>query len=226
MNMALSSALSSSAICCSMELFMMIICAFSSSTTFFSSAVNRFPVCMAASSTLATYNTGLSVSKKRSATADLSSLPRSSSRIFFPFSSCCLHRFNISYSAFTFGSAVRNSFSVRENFLSTLSRSLSWSSVSMISLSDMGSIAPSSRRIFSSSKQRITCTMASTSRILARNLFPRPSPLLAPFTKPAMSTISIWVGTIRLGFTSSASLSNLESGTSTSPILGSIVQKR
>ena len=36
--------------------------------------------------------------------------------------------------------------------------------------------------------------IASVSRILARNLFPSPSPLLAPFTSPAMSTISTVVG--------------------------------
>ena len=45
------------------------------------------------------------------------------------------------------------------------------------------------------SKHRITWMIASTSRILARNLLPSPSPLLAPRTSPAMSTISIWVGT-------------------------------
>ena len=38
--------------------------------------------------------------------------------------------------------------------------------------------------------------MALTSLIFAKNLFPNPSPLLAPFTKPAISTISNCVGTI------------------------------
>ena len=38
------------------------------------------------------------------------------------------------------------------------------------------------------------CTMESHSRMLARNWFPRPSPLLAPFTRPAMSTNSTEVG--------------------------------
>ena len=32
------------------------------------------------------------------------------------------------------------------------------------------------------------CKIASVSRILAKNLFPNPSPLLAPFTRPAIST--------------------------------------
>ena len=40
----------------------------------------------------------------------------------------------------------------------------------------------------SSSNARSTNTMASTSRMLARNLLPRPSPLLAPSTRPPMST--------------------------------------
>ena len=41
--------------------------------------------------------------------------------------------------------------------------------------------------------------MASVSRILAKNLLPKPSPLDAPFTKPAISTNSIVVGTTRSG---------------------------
>jgi len=67
--------------------------------------------------------------------------------------------------------------------------------------------------------------MASVSRILARNLFPNPSPLLAPFTKPAISTISTVVGIIFCGCTNSASLFNLLSGTVITPTLGSMVQK-
>jgi len=39
-----------------------------------------------------------------------------------------------------------------------------------------------------SEKQHTTCEMASTSRIWARNWLPRPSPRLAPFTNPAIST--------------------------------------
>src|SRR5215217_1023805 len=61
--------------------------------------------------------------------------------------------------------------------------------------------------------------------MLPRNWFPRPSPFEAPFTRPAISTISIVFGTTRLGFTSSSSLVSLSSGTVITPILGSIVQK-
>ena len=67
--------------------------------------------------------------------------------------------------------------------------------------------------------------IASVSRMLARNLFPSPSPLLAPFTSPAMSTISTVVGTMRPGCTSSASLFNRSSGTVITPTFGSMVQK-
>ena len=79
--------------------------------------------------------------------------------------------------------------------------------------------------MFSSSKQRTTWPIASVSRMFARNLLPRPSPFDAPSTKPAMSTNSMVVGMTRCGFTISASLSSRRSGTGTTPVLGSIVQK-
>src|SRR5205823_600600 len=53
---------------------------------------------------------------------------------------------------------------------------------------------------------------------------PKPSPLLAPLTRPAMSTISITLGTIRCGFTNSASLVRRSSGTVITPTFGSMVQ--
>lgn len=90
--------------------------------------------------------------------------------------------------------------------------------------------------------------------MLAKNLFPSPSPVLAPFTRPAMSTNSMLVGTSFFDFdkslkicihrmllccvlfsqwtlpTNSLQLNkvltcNLSSGTATTPMLGSIVQK-
>ena len=79
---------------------------------------------------------------------------------------------------------------------SRLSRSASISSVSTVSASATGSIRPSTWVMSSSSKQRSTCTMASTSRMLARNWLPRPSPLEAPRTRPAMSTKEMRVGMI------------------------------
>ena len=95
----------------------------------------------------------------------------------------------------------------------------------MISLSRTGFTLPSTCVTLSSSKQRSTWIIASVSRILARNLFPSPSPLLAPFTSPAISTISTVVGTIRWGCTNSASAFRRSSGTVITPTLGSIVQK-
>ena len=108
---------------------------------------------------------------------------------------------------------------------STVSRSFSCNSVSMISLSRTGSTLPSTCTTLPSSKQRSTWMMASVSRMLPRNWLPNPSPFEAPFTSPAMSTISTVVGTMRPGCTSSASLVNRSSGTVITPTLGSMVQK-
>src|SRR5260221_6179527 len=79
--------------------------------------------------------------------------------------------------------------------------------------------------MLSLSKQRTTCAMASTSRMLARNWLPSPSPLLAPFTKPAMSTNSKVVGSTRCGFTRVSNIFNRGSGTEITPTLGSMVQQ-
>jgi len=67
--------------------------------------------------------------------------------------------------------------------------------------------------------------MASTSRIWDRNLLPSPSPSLAPFINPAISTNSIVAGVTFSGFIIFASSSSLLSGTGTVAILGSTVQK-
>ena len=55
-------------------------------------------------------------------------------------------------------------------------------------------------------------------------MFPNPSPLLAPFTRPAISTNSITAGVVFSGLYISVNLSNLSSGTATIPTFGSIVQ--
>ena len=114
---------------------------------------------------------------------------------------------------------------VRRMFFSTVSRSASASSVLTISMSASGSTLPSTWTTLSSSKQRTTCTMASVSRIFARNLLPSPSPLEAPATSPAISTNSMAVGITFSGLTISASLSWRGSGTGTTPTFGSMVQK-
>ena len=66
--------------------------------------------------------------------------------------------------------------------------------------------------------------MASVSRMLARNLLPRPSPFEAPATSPAMSTNSTAAGTTFCGCAISAMTSSRGSGTSTMPTFGSMVQ--
>ena len=66
--------------------------------------------------------------------------------------------------------------------------------------------------------------IASVSRMFAKNLFPNPSPFEAPLTKPAMSTISIVVGTMRSGVINSAICVMRSSGTVIVPTFGSMVQ--
>ena len=61
--------------------------------------------------------------------------------------------------------------------------------------------------------------------MFARNLLPKPSPLDAPATSPAISTNVMYVGIIFSDFAIFESFSNLSSGTVTTPIFGSIVQK-
>jgi hypothetical protein len=94
----------------------------------------------------------------------------------------------------------------------------------MTLMSDSGSTLPSTWMTSSSSKQRTTCTTASHSRMFARNLFPRPAPSAAPFTRPAMSTNSQVVGTMLVVPLMVASACRRSSGTGTIPLLGSIVQ--
>ncbi len=71
------------------------------------------------------------------------------------------------------------------------------SSVLIISISRFGSMLVLSwRKMSGSSKALTTWTMAEHWRILARNLLPKPSPLEAPATRPAMSTNSTVAGMI------------------------------
>ena len=93
------------------------------------------------------------------------------------------------------------------------------------SISSAGDTRPETWTTFSSSKQRTTWAIASVSRTCAKNWLPKPSPLEAPATNPAISTNSIEVGIIFCGDTNSANWFNRGSGTGTTPVLGSIVQK-
>mmetsp|Transcript_56751 Transcript_56751/g.166086 ORF Transcript_56751/g.166086 Transcript_56751/m.166086 type:complete len:205 (+) Transcript_56751:593-1207(+) len=122
----------------------------------------------------------------------------------------------------TFAKMSRWTFASRR---STWSRSEKTSSKLIVSMSRSGSTEPSTCVMSSFSKQRTTCTMASTSRMLLRNLFPRPSPLEAPFTSPAMSTYSICSGMTFSDLAVSPSSCSRVSGTVARATLGSIVQK-
>ena len=99
------------------------------------------------------------------------------------------------------------------------------SSVLMVSTSLSGFTLPATCTTSGSLKKRTTSQIASVSRMLAKNWLPRPSPWLAPSTKPAMSTNSTVAGTMRAGWSISARRFRRASGTGTTPTLGSIVAK-
>ena len=62
------------------------------------------------------------------------------------------------------------------------------SSVSIVATSLAGSMRPSTWMTSSSSNTRTTSQIASDSRMAAKNWLPRPSPVEAPRTIPAIST--------------------------------------
>mmetsp|Transcript_22510 Transcript_22510/g.47371 ORF Transcript_22510/g.47371 Transcript_22510/m.47371 type:complete len:266 (-) Transcript_22510:135-932(-) len=165
--------------------------------------------------------TDLALSSPRPRTVSASSLLRSTLRAGTPLSSASESFFSALNS---FGS-VFLSLDAFWSRRSTCPKSASTSSSEITSMSRRGSTEPSTWMMFSSSKQRTTWTMASHSRMLAKNWLPRPSPLEAPATRPAMSTNESEVGTTFFDAEISPSFSSLSSGTATTPTFGSIVQK-
>ena len=139
-----------------------------------------------------------------------------SSRTFSIFSSK-------SISSWYFLSAFRF-FLALSSLLFTVSMSANINSKFIVSISLNGFTLPSTWTTLESSKHLTTSTIASVSRMCDKNLFPSPSPLLAPFTNPAMSTNSITACVVFSGLYISVSLSSLSSGTATTPMFGSIVQ--
>ena len=93
----------------------------------------------------------------------------------------------------------------------------------MVSISLAGSTRPSTCTTSPSLNTRITWQIASLSRMFAKNLLPKPAPSEAPLTIPAISTKETAAGIIFSEPKISASLLNLESGTPTTPTLGSMV---
>ena len=97
------------------------------------------------------------------------------------------------------------------------------SSVLIVSMSSRGEILPSTCTTFGSEKARTTWQIAVASRMLARNALPRPCPLDAPRTRPAMSTNDTGAWITFCEANTSASWSRRGSGSPTTPTLGSIV---
>ena len=171
------------------------------------------------------YMVGFMVSRKSGAMTARSSFDSAVLRAGLPVSSTSLTLFNADTSrTASLSPVVWASLACLEIWRSTASRSARASSVLMVSMSDTGSILPATCTTFGSSKQRTTCAMASVSRMLARNLLPRPSPLDAPATRPAMSTNSTTAGTTFCGCSMPAMTSRRRSGTGTMPTFGSMVQ--
>ena len=189
-------------------------------------ALWALPAAADASSTLQTYNTGLVVSSCACASARASSsslgavnragLPSRSSSSAWPSTLAWILASLSPWVAFLTSAGTR---------FSRLSRSASINSVSTVSASDTGSTRPSTWVTSSSSKQRSTWTMASVSRILARNWLPSPSPFEAPRTSPAISVKPSCVSMIFCEPPIRARSVSRWSGTGTLPTFGSIVQK-
>ena len=91
------------------------------------------------------------------------------------------------------------SFSKRGRAFSMVPISARTNSVLMVSTSLCGSTLRETCSTLGSVKKRTTSQIASVSRMLAKNLLPKPSPCEAPATKPAMSTNSTVAGTIFAG---------------------------
>ena len=106
---------------------------------------------------------------------------------------------------------------------SKVCKSAKINSVLIVSISELGEIFPSTWTTSGSLKARMTWQIASDSRMLARNLLPKPSPSLAPFTIPAMSTNVTVAGRIFSEPKILAKTFSRSSGTATTPVFGSIV---
>ena len=187
-------------------------------------ALWALPVAAEASSTFSTYIIGLAVMSCSSRNTGRSSAVIAASRAGLPSRSASSAFLTTGASAAASLSPPLARFSRLGRRFSRLSRSASISSVSTISASRTGSTLPETCVTSESSKQRSTWAMASTSRMLARNWLPSPSPFDAPLTRPAMSTNSSWVLMILAELAIAASLSSRGSGTATRPTLGSMVQ--
>src|SRR6218665_641540 len=178
------------------------------------------------SPTLATNIVGLAVIRHSGLSKGCSSLARSTERAGKPwFSAVRMRVSNATSRAASLSLPDLAALVWRLSAFSTVAMSARHSSVCMTSMSEIGSTRPATWITLSSSKQRTTLTMASVSRIWARSWLPRPSPWLPPAPRPAMSTNSTMAGRMRAGATIAACCPRRGSGSSSTPTLGSTVQK-
>jgi len=82
---------------------------------------------------------------------------------------------------------------------SRIYKSFAVNSLTIISISRSGLTSPSSWITSGSENARTTWKIPSVALISARKLFPRPAPVLAPLTRPAISKIVRAEGTLLLG---------------------------
>ena len=146
-----------------------IISAGSPSMAFSNSRVSLFPSGKEFSSTLQTYNIGLSVNSIISTRIALPSSSVSKFRAGWLFSRCFSKEVQCSTALTSSLLPLLACFLYLSNLFSTVSMSFRINSKSMISLSLTGFTLPSTCTTLSSSKQRTTCNMASTSLILPKN---------------------------------------------------------
>ena len=219
---------SSSAISCSISALITKTSQLLSAANFLTAATWSFELPSSAKSsseTLAAKITGLAVNKLYS-WSHASSSSSSVSNLIARFPSS-RNFFILCWKSSSFASALSflAPLVVFAILLSNISTSEKINSRLIVSISLIGSTLPSTWITLVSSKHLTTCTIASTSRMLARNWFPKPSPFEAPFTSPAISTNSITAGIVFAELYIAVNLSNLSSGTETTPTFGSIVQK-
>ena len=174
---------------------------------------------------LQTYRNGLAVSKCSPLRSFFSSSVASSEFASCPASRCGSSRSNTAFSAAASLFPVRTSRSSVPRRLLTASPSAMMSSRLMTSISPSGSTLPVTWWMSPSSKIRTTSAIMSVSRMLERNLLPRPSPAEAPLTRPAISTNSTTAGIIFCDPEMAESVRSRPSGTATTPTEGSIVAK-
>ena len=155
--------------------------------TFWTYSLSKFPSIISSSDMLQAYKTGFEVIKNKLFTKASSSSVASKVLAGLFASKWAFNLSITSYSNLAVLSPDLTNFIVFSILLSRTSKSAKISSKFIVSISLIGSTEPSTWTTFSSSKHLTTWTIAATSLMCDKNLFPNPSPLLAPLTNPAIS---------------------------------------